>query len=73
MLSGDDLEPLTAFCETLDASPSTVLRWVVEGLRTPRGRVCLEAIVEADGWRTTAAAVARFRAAIAGTMPRPAA
>jgi hypothetical protein len=73
MLSGDDLASLASFVEVLDASPTTVLRWVVEGLPTPRGRVCLEAIVEADGWRTTAAAVERFRAAIAGVRPRPAA
>jgi hypothetical protein len=57
----DELAPLPAFCELLDASPAVILRWVVEGRPTPRGRVHLEATVTAEGWFTTASAVERFQ------------
>ena len=54
-------------------NPSTVFRWVQKGLPSGYGvRVRLEAIKRGKKWLTTAAAVARFFAALPASAPSPA-
>jgi len=58
------------------ARPSTIWRWVVQGARTPDGRIVrLEASRVGGRWLTSKAALARFAAALtpatSDTTPAP--
>ena len=87
-LNGEALISLTQAAKLLPGArgssrrhPATLTRWIINGSRAVDGRrVRLEAIRCGSSWATSAAALARFCAALAGNLnseaptpaPRPA-
>lgn len=52
-------------------SPSTVVRWIKTGVKTPTGRVKLEGLKVGGGHFTTLAALDRFAQATSAPAPEP--
>jgi hypothetical protein len=62
LVQAADRLPGSKGCDHPD--PATLTRWILRGVKTPAGRVRLEAAKLPSGWRTSAQAVDRFLAAL---------